>query len=92
MYTHKQEIKEPIRNKKYKPSPVIRVCIPKDNVDKRNLGIPTVVDRVIQQAIVQLLSSIYEQQYSETSYGFRPKRSCEMAIIKLLEYFNDGYT
>ena len=50
------------------------------------------VDRVIQQAIVQVLSPIYEEQFSKTSYGFRPKRSCEMAIIKLLEYFNDGYT
>ena len=92
MYLHKEEIKEQIRNRKYKPSPVRRVYIAKDNGDKRGLGIPTVVDRVIQQAIVQVLSPIYEEQFSETSYGFRPKRSCEMAIIKLLEYFNDGYT
>lgn len=92
MYLHKEEIKEQIRNRKYKPSPVKRVYIPKENGDKRGLGIPTVVDRLIQQAIVQVLSPIYEQQFSETSYGFRPKRSCEMAIIKLLEYFNDGYT
>ena len=92
MYLHKEEIKEQIRNRKYKPSPVRRVYILKDNGDKRGLGIPTVVDRVIQQAIVQVLSPIYEQQFSETSYGFRPNRSCEMAIIKLLEYFNDGYT
>ena len=92
MYLHKEEIKEQIRSRKYKPNLVRRVYIPKDNGDKRGLGIPTVVDRLIQQAIVQALTPIYEQQFSETSYGFRPNRSCEMAIIKLLEYFNDGYT
>ena len=81
MYQHKEDIKEQIRKRKYKPSPVRRVYIPKDNGDKRGLGIPTVVDRLIQQAIVQVMSPIYEEQFSETSYGFRPKRSCEMAII-----------
>lgn len=92
MYKHKEEIKEKIRNRKYKPSPVKRVYIPKDNGEKRGLGIPTVVDRVIQQAIAQVISPIYEKDFSETSYGFRPNRSCEIAVIKLLEYFNDGNT
>jgi len=91
LFLHKDKIKEQVRNRKYKPSPVKRVYIPKENGEKRGLGIPTVIDRVIQQAIVQVLSPIYEKQFSETSYGFRPNCSCEMAIIKLLEYFNDGY-
>ena len=81
MYKHKEEIKEQIKNLKYKPSPVRRVEIPKDNGKMRKLGIPTVVDRLIQQAMVQVLSPIFEQQFSDSSYGFRPNRCCEQAVI-----------
>lgn len=88
---HTEEIKEEIRLKKYKPSPVKRVEIPKPDGGTRNLGIPTVMDRFVQQAIVQVLTPIYEPKFSETSYGFRPNKYCEMAIIKALEYMNDGF-
>ncbi|HGL0535671.1 TPA: group II intron reverse transcriptase/maturase, partial [Streptococcus pneumoniae] len=83
--------KELIKQRKYKPQPVLRVEIPKPDGGIRQLGIPTVMDRMIQQAIVQVMSPICEPHFSDTSYGFRPNRSCEKAIMKLLEYLNDGY-
>jgi len=90
LQVHGDKLIEDILKRKYKPMPVKRVEIPKENGKVRKLGIPTVVDRVIQQAIAQILSPIYEKQFSEFSYGFRPKRSCEMAIVKSLEFMNDG--
>lgn len=87
---HKEEIISKIKERKYKPQPVKRVQIPKENGKMRNLGIPTVIDRIIQQAMVQVLSPIYEEQFNDNSYGFRPGRSCEQAVLKALEYLNDG--
>ena len=88
---HKNQIVWQLYNRKYQPQPVRRVEIPKASGGVRKLGIPTVLDRVIQQAMVQVLSPIFEPYFSEYSYGFRPNRCCQMAIIKALEYFNDGY-
>ena len=86
-----ESIREQIRRREYKPQPVRRVEIPKPDGGVRKLGIPTVMDRVIQQGIVQVISPMCEPLFSEQSYGFRPNRSCEMAVRQLLVYLNEGY-
>ena len=89
---HREELLESIRMGKYKPQPVRRKEIPKPDGGVRKLGIPTVVDRIIQQAIAQQLVPIYEPLFSDLSYGYRPKRSAQQAIQRVKEYAEQGYT
>ena len=83
---HREELLQSIRDGSYEPSPVRRKEIPKPDGGVRKLGIPTVVDRVIQQGIAQKLQNIWEPQFSDSSYGYRPKRSGQQAIQKVKEY------
>jgi len=87
---NKDQLIQSILGGKYRPNPVRRVEIPKEK-GTRKLGIPTVVDRVIQQAIAQILSPIYEKQFSENSYGFRPRRNAHQALNRCRNYITDGY-
>jgi len=88
---HKEEFLESIRSGKYKPQPVRRKEIPKPDGGVRKLGIPTVVDRVIQQAIAQQLTPIFDPLFTENSFGYRPGKSAQMAIQKVKEYAEQGY-
>lgn len=91
LQTHMEELKSALYKGNYKPQPVKRVEIPKENGKTRQLGIPTVVDRVIQQAVTQQLTPIYERQFSQFSYGFRPKRNAHHAVKQCQRYANEGY-
>lgn len=89
---HNHELIERIKKGKYSPSPVRRVEIPKPDGGIRKLGIPTIVDRIIQQAMAQQLMPIYEPLFSENSFGYRPGRGAKDAIGKIKEYAEQGYT
>ena len=89
---NQKQLIQKIKDGKYKPNPVRRVEIPKETKGEfRKLGVPTVVDRVFQQAITQVLSPIYEKQFSENSFGFRPNRSAHDALKQCQRNVNDGY-
>ena len=87
-----ESIREQLRTRKYKPQPVRRVEIPKPDGGTRNLGVPTVVDRFVQQAVAQVLTPIFEEQFHDHSYGFRPNRCAQQAVLKALEMMNDGHS
>ncbi|GBF22562.1 MULTISPECIES: group II intron reverse transcriptase/maturase [Arenibacter] len=91
LVTHKDKLIASILKGTYRPNPVRRVLIPKDNGQKRQLGIPTVIDRCIQQAIAQVLPPMYEPQFSDNSYGFRPRRNAHGALRKCQAYITEGY-
>lgn len=89
---NRESLIQKLKEGKYKPNPVRRVEIPKETKgDFRKLGVPTVVDRVIQQAITQVLSPLYEEQFSENSFGFRPKRGAHDALKQCQQNVDEGY-
>jgi len=88
--TQWQRLRQNILQSSYEPSPVRRVEIPKPQGGKRMLGIPTVVDRMLQQAIAQWLTPMYEGEFSNRSYGFRPNRNAHQAVLQAEQYLNEG--
>ena len=88
---NRNELTEQIRQGEYYPQPIRGKEIPKSNNKKRLLGIPTVVDRMLQQSVVRIIMPQYEYMFSEYSFGFRPQRNTHQAIQKSLDYINSGY-
>jgi group II intron reverse transcriptase/maturase len=90
--SHWPEIRKQLDRGEYKPAPLRRKDIPKPNGDKRHLSIPTVFDRFLQQATLQVLTPQFDTRFSEASFGYRPGKSAHMAVKKAREYIQEGYT
>ena len=91
MEKYYQPLKRKLKDGTYQPQPVKRVAIPKPDGSKRYLGIPCVLDRVVQQAILQVIEPIIDPHFSENSYGFRKGRSAHQAIKMAEQYYQEGY-
>lgn len=91
MAINREELKVKVRSGKYLPQAVLGVEIPKGNGKMRLLGIPTVTDRLLQQAVLQIITARFEFEFSDYSFGFRPNRNLHQAVMKAQEYINDGY-
>ena len=88
---HRSELKQAVKNCRYLPQPIRGKEIPKGNGKTRLLGIPTVIDRMLQQAVLRVIMPMYEYEFSTYSYGFRPRRNCHQAVSKALDFINSGY-
>ena len=87
----KEELTARVRSGKYLPQPILGVEIPKGNGKYRLLGIPTVTDRLLQQAVLQVITARFEYEFSDSSYGFRPNRNVQQAVLKAQGYINEGF-
>ena len=87
----KEDLTERVRSRKYLPQPILGVEIPKGNGKMRLLGIPTVTDRLLQQAVLQVMMARFEFEFSDSSFGFRPKKNLHQAVLKAQGYINDGF-
>ena len=91
MSIDKEELTGEVRSGKYLPQPILGVEIPKGNGKTRLLGIPTVTDRLLQQAVLQVINARFEYEFSESSFGFRPNKNVQQAVLKAQGYINDGF-